>query len=74
MNQPVLFPKEITIMQQSQSKLALDFLLANGIKPTAKELWAVTEIFVLCCAQKQDDDLKKRLKDLDKWIRERKNK
>ena len=72
MNQVQFFPKEVTIMQQSQSKLALDFLLSHGITPTAKELWSVTELFVQCCLHAQDDALKKRLKDLDKWIQTRK--
>lgn len=71
---PEFYSREISILQQSQSKLALEFLTSNGIIPTAKELWSVTEVFVQCCLHKQNDDLKKRLTDLDKWIIERKNK
>jgi len=69
-----LYSKDMTIMQQSQSKLALEFLATHGIIPTSKELWSVTQVFVQCVMQKQDNDLKKRIKDLDKWIIQRKNK
>jgi hypothetical protein len=68
------YTKEIMILQQSQSKLALEFLMAQGITPTVKELWSVTEVFVQCCLHQQDDGLKKRLKDLDIWIEKRKKK
>lgn len=71
---PEFYSREISILQQSQSKLALEFLTSNGITPTAKELWSVTEVFVQCCLHKQNDELKKRLIDLDKWMIERKNK
>ncbi len=73
-NCPEFYSREISILQQSQSKLALDFLTNHGIVPTAKELWSVTEVFVQCCLHKQNDDLKKRLTDLDKWIESRKKK
>lgn len=71
-NCPEFYAKEISILQQSQSKLALEFLTNHGIVPTSKELWRVTEIFVQCCMYKQNDDLKKQLSDLDKWILTRK--
>jgi hypothetical protein len=73
-NCPEFYAKEISILQQSQSKLALEFLTNHGIVPTAKELWSVTEVFVQCCLHKQNDDLKKRLTDLDTWIIKRKTK
>lgn len=66
------YSKEISILQQSQSKLALEFLQCNGVCPTAKELWRVTEVFVQCCLHHQNDDLKKRLSELDKWIADKK--
>jgi hypothetical protein len=68
------YSREVSIMQQSQSKLALEFLTGHGISPTSEELWRVTEVFVQCCLHAQNDVLKKRLKDLDKWIETRKNK
>jgi hypothetical protein len=69
MGQLEFYPKEISILQQSQSKLALDFLKSNNITPTAEELWRVTEIFVQCCLHKPDDSLNKRIKALDTWIK-----
>lgn len=74
MEQIQFYAREVSILQQSQSKLALEFLTNHGIKPTAHELWAVTEVFVQCCLHAQNDVLKKRLTNLDKWIIERKNK
>jgi hypothetical protein len=68
------YSREVSIMQQSQSKLALEFLTGHGITPTSEELWRVTEVFVQCCLHAQNDVLKKRLKDLDKWIIDRKKK
>ena len=66
---PVTFyPKEIMILQQSQSKLALDYLLAQGVVPTPQELWHCTEIFVECCLHTRDKNLNLRLKEMNKWI------
>jgi hypothetical protein len=67
------YSKEISILQQSQSKLALEYLTSKGYTPTVEELWRVTEVFVLCCLQKQDDTLKKRIIALDKWIQSKTN-
>ena len=67
------YSREISILQQSQSKLALEYLTSKGYTPTVEELWRVTEVFVLCCLQKQDDVLKKRIIALDKWILEKTN-
>jgi hypothetical protein len=74
MEQIQFYAREVSIMQQSQSKLALEFLTGHGITPTSEELWRVTEVFVQCCLHAQNDVLKKRLKDLDTWIIKRKNK
>jgi hypothetical protein len=54
--------------------MALEYLNLMGLKPTVEQLWRVTEVFVQCCLHKQDDDLKKRIKDLDKWIVEQQSK
>jgi hypothetical protein len=72
MEQIQFYAREVSILQQSQSKLALEFLTGHGITPTSEELWRVTEVFVQCCLHKQNDVLKKRLKDLDAWIIKRK--
>jgi hypothetical protein len=67
-NCPEFYSTDIKILQQSQSKLALEYLNLMGVKPTVEELWRVTEVFVQCCLHKQDDDLKKRIKALDEWV------
>lgn len=72
MEQIEFYAREVSIMQQSQSKLALEFLTGHGITPTSEQLWRVTEVFVQCCLHKQNDVLKKRLKDLDKWVEKKK--
>ena len=74
MEQIQFYAREVSILQQSQSKLALEFLTGHGITPTSEELWRVTEVFVQCCLHAQNDVLKKRLKDLDAWIIKRKKK
>ena len=71
-NCPEFYSTDIKILQQSQSKMALEYLNLMGVKPTVEELWRVTEVFVQCCLHAQNDVLKKRLKDLDKWIEKRK--
>ena len=73
-NCPEFYSTDIKILQQSQSKLVLEYLNLMGLKPTVEQLWRVTEVFVQCCLHKQDDDLKKRIKDLDKWIAEQQSK
>jgi len=74
-DKPIIFyPKEIMILQQSQSKLALDYLLAQGVIPTPQELWHCTEIFVECCLHTRDKDLNMRLKEMNKWILTQKQK
>jgi len=67
------YSKDIQIMRQSQSKLALDYVNSVGVKITIEELQRITDILVECCLRQQDDDLKKRLKAFDKWIEEKKN-
>ena len=68
----VFYNKDIQIIRQSQIKLAYDFLKDHGIIPTVKELQKVTDVFTLCCLQSPDDDLKKRIDGLDKWIAQQK--
>lgn len=63
--------REIQIMRQSQSKMALDYLTGMGVKVTVEELQRITDVFVECCLRPQDDDLKERIKKLDKWISEK---
>jgi hypothetical protein len=71
---PQFYSREVSILQQSQSKLALEFLTSKGIEVTASQLWRVTEVFVQCCLHAQNDDLKEKLEKLDKWILEKQKK
>ena len=59
-------------MRQSQSKLAIDYVSLIGITSSVEELQRITDLFVECCLRPQDDELKKRIKSLDKWIEEKK--
>ena len=61
-------------MRQSQSKLALEYVSSVGINVTVEELQRITDILVECCLRPQDDDLKKRIKALDKWVEDKKSK
>jgi hypothetical protein len=65
--------RDIQILRQSQSKMALEYLNSVGVKVTFEELQRVTDVFVECCLRPQDNDLKDRIKKLDKWILEKKN-
>ena len=66
------YSREIQIMRQSQSKMALEYLTSVGVNVTLEELVRITDLFVEICLRPQDDDLKKRIKALDKWIEEKK--
>lgn len=68
------YSREIQIMRQSQSKMALDYVTSVGVKVTVEELIRITELFVEVCLRPQDDSLKQRIKALDKWLEEKKNK
>ena len=59
-------------MRQSQSKLALEYVSSVGINITVEELQRITDILVECCLRPQDEDLKKRIKALDKWVEDKK--
>jgi hypothetical protein len=67
------YSKDIQIMRQSQSKMALEYLNTVGVQVTFEEFQRVTDVFVECCLRPQDNDLKERIKKLDKWIIEKKN-
>ncbi len=66
------YSREIQIMRQSQSKMALEYLNSVGVLVTLEELNRITELFVELCLRPADEDLKKRIKALDKWILEKK--
>ena len=66
------YSREIQIMRQSQSKMALEYVTSVGITVSVEELFRITELFVEVCLRPMDDNLKKRIKGLDKWILEKK--
>jgi hypothetical protein len=68
------YSRDIQIMRQSQSKMALEYVSQSGITVTVEELQRITDIFVECCLRPLDNDLKERIKKLDKWIEDKKNK
>jgi hypothetical protein len=59
-------------MRQSQSKMALEYVNNSGVEVTVEELQRITDVFVECCLRPIDDDLRKRIKSLDKWINDKK--
>ena len=67
------YSREIQIMRQSQSKMALEYVQSVGVSVTLEELIRITDLFVEICLRPQDEDLKKRIKELDKWISEKRN-
>jgi hypothetical protein len=67
------FSRDIQILRQSQSKLALEYISQKGITVSVEELQRITDVFVECCLRPIDNDLKDRLKKLDIWINEKIN-
>ncbi len=68
------YSRDIQILRQSQSKLALEFVSQSGVTVTVEELQRITDVFVECCLRPIDNDLRDRLKKLDKWILDKKSK
>ena len=65
--------REIQIMRQSQSKMALEYVTSIGVSVTVEELQRITDIFVECCLRPIDSDLRERIKKLDVWLKEKQN-
>lgn len=66
------YNREIQILRQSQSKMALEYVNHIGAKVTFAELQRITDVFIECCLRPQDDDLKERVKKLDNWLKSKK--
>lgn len=66
--------RDIQILRQSQSKMALDYVKSINVIVTVEELQRITDVFVECCLRPFDDDLKNRVKALDKWLENKKQK
>jgi hypothetical protein len=67
------YGKDIQIIRQSQSKIALEYVTLLGVTLSVEELQRVTDVFVECCIRQMDPELKERVKKLDKWLLEKKN-
>lgn len=67
------YPKDIQIIRQSQSKMALEYVTLLGVTLSVEELQRVTDVFVECCIRQMDAELKERVKKLDKWLIDKKN-
>lgn len=66
--------RDVQILRQSQSKLALEYLSQHNVTVTVEELQRMTDVFVECCLRPLDTDLKERIRKLDKWILDKKTK
>lgn len=66
------YNREIQILRQSQSKLALEYVTSIGVTCSVIELQRITDIFVECCLRPMDPDLKSRIKKLDEWFENKK--
>ena len=65
------YSKDISIMRQSQQKMAFDFCNKRGYTPTFKELQRITDVFVEVCLRPRDKELDERINILDKWLDEK---
>lgn len=64
--------KDLQIVKQSQSKLALDFFKVHDIKPSLKELLRLTDILVESVVLMPDQEFKETVKKFDEWIASKK--
>lgn len=63
------YSRDIQIMRQSQTKMAFEYVESLGVTVSVEELQRITDIFVEYCIRPSDDDLKKRVKALDVWLK-----
>lgn len=65
------YNRELQILRQSQTKMALEYVNHIGAKVTFAELQRIADVFIECCLRPQDNDLKDRIKKLDKWLEDK---
>lgn len=70
-NQIQFYSKEINILRQSQQKMAFDLARSKGVNLSVMELQRMTDVFVELCLRPMDEDLKKRVSNLDKWLEQK---
>lgn len=68
------YSKEISILRQSQQKMAFDLARSKGVDLSVEELQRVTDVFVECCIRSMDTELKDRVTKLDKWLEDKSSK
>ena len=61
--------KDISILRQSQQKMALEYCQSINVQLTVEELQMVTDVFVECCLRPIDKPLKERIKKMDNWLK-----
>lgn len=66
------YSKDIQILRQSQIKLVLEMMTLHNVVPTVLELQKATDIFVECGLKPMDNDLKLKVKNLDEWLKKKK--
>lgn len=66
------YSKDIQILRQSQSKLALEYCVSIGVQISFEELQWITDTFVECCLRPQDETLKEKIKKIDLWLTNKK--
>jgi hypothetical protein len=64
--------RDVQILHQSQSKMALEYATSIGVKLTVEELLGVADVFMECCLRKRDKDLNERIKKMDEWFSKKK--
>ena len=64
--------KDVSIVRQSGVKIALEFCKVHGIEPTLKELFRLTDIFAQDALVLHDNEFKTDIKNVDKWLKEKK--
>lgn len=73
-NEIKFYNKDIQILRQSQTKLALEYVNSIGVQLTVEELIRVSEVFIEVCLRPIDTDLKERIKKMDGWLLSKKTK
>ena len=60
--------REISISRQSALKASIEICKMNGIQPTIRELFRLTDIIATDSLLTPNDEFKEEVKKCDKWI------
>lgn len=69
-----VWSKDISIVRQSAIKISLEFCKVHNIAPTLKELLRLTDVMAEDALLKPDDEFKKTVANVDKWVEDKKKK